>query len=199
MDREFDRGYDRQPYRRLVSTLPGRSRGHSLDSFRVEWGPCFIGGVSDGCRWLLIIGQDPATHEAIVHGSWSARPANVPRACSTRLGIDRSYVFINTFLYSVYSATVAAEAGTSTTQRSPLTGSHGSTPSWLISTSRPSSPLDSLPIPRTSSGGRRRGVRRARRPTRRSATRRIPSQRVVRVRSARLKHSPSCANPGTRC
>ena len=30
------------------------------------------------------------------------RPASAPRACLTRLGIERSYVFINTFLYSVF-------------------------------------------------------------------------------------------------
>src|SRR4051794_40827469 len=63
MDREFDRGYYRQPYRRLVSTFPDESV-YPLDSFRVEWGPVFHRGRLDGSARVLIVGQDPATHDA---------------------------------------------------------------------------------------------------------------------------------------
>lgn len=101
MDREFDRGYDRQPYRRLVSTYPDESV-YPLDSFRVEWGPVFHRGRLDGSARLLIIGQDPATHETIARRILVGEAGQRAQGLLTRLGIDRSYVFINTFLYSVY-------------------------------------------------------------------------------------------------
>ncbi len=104
MDREFDRGYDRQPYRRLVSTFPDESV-YPLDSFRVEWGPVFHRGRLDGSARLLIIGQDPATHEAIARRILVGEAGQRAQGLLTRLGIDRSYVFINTFLYSVYGQT----------------------------------------------------------------------------------------------
>jgi hypothetical protein len=101
MDREFDRGYDRQPYRRLVSSFPDESV-YPLDSFRVEWGPVFHRGRLDGSARLLVIGQDPATHEAIARRILVGEAGQRAQGLLTRLGIERSYVFINTFLYSVY-------------------------------------------------------------------------------------------------
>jgi hypothetical protein len=101
MDREFDRGYDRQPYRRLVSEFPDESV-YPLDSFRVEWGPVFHRGRLDRSARLLIIGQDPATHEAIARRILVGEAGQRAQGLLTRLGIERSYVFINTFLYSVY-------------------------------------------------------------------------------------------------
>jgi hypothetical protein len=101
MDREFDRGYYRQPYRDLVSRFPGES-DYPLDSFRVEWGPIFHRGRLDGSARILVIGQDPATHEAIARRILVGEAGQRAQGLLTRLGIDRSYVFINTFLYSVY-------------------------------------------------------------------------------------------------
>ena len=101
MDREFDRGYYRQPYRRLVSTFPDESV-YPLDSFRVEWGPVFHRGRLDGSARVLIIGQDPATHETIARRILVGEAGQRAQGLLTRLGIERSYVFINTFLYSVY-------------------------------------------------------------------------------------------------
>jgi hypothetical protein len=101
MDREFDRGYYRQPYRDLVSRFPNES-DYPLDSFRVEWGPVFHRGRLDGSARILVIGQDPATHEAIARRILVGEAGQRAQGLLTRLGIDRSYVFINTFLYSVY-------------------------------------------------------------------------------------------------
>jgi uracil-DNA glycosylase len=101
MDREFDRGYYRQPYRGLVGSFPGES-AYPLDSFRVEWGPVFHRGRLDGSARVLVIGQDPATHEAIARRILVGEAGQRAQGLLTRLGIERSYVFINTFLYSVY-------------------------------------------------------------------------------------------------
>lgn len=101
MGREFDRGYYRQPYRDLVGSFPDESV-YPLDSFRVEWGPVFHRGRLDGSARVLIIGQDPATHEAIARRILVGEAGQRAQGLLTRLGIERSYVFINTFLYSVY-------------------------------------------------------------------------------------------------
>jgi hypothetical protein len=101
VDREFDRGYYRQPYRGLVSRFPDELV-YPPDSFRVEWGPVFHRGRLDGSARVLIIGQDPATHEAIARRILVGEAGQRAQGLLTRLGIERSYVFINTFLYSVY-------------------------------------------------------------------------------------------------
>ena len=101
MDREFDEGYHRQPYTDLVSSYPGAS-DYPPDAFRVEWGPVFHRGRLDGTARVLIIGQDPATHEAIARRILVGEAGQRAQGLLTRLGIERSYVFINTFLYSVF-------------------------------------------------------------------------------------------------
>src|SRR6478672_8700949 len=91
MAREFDRGYYRQPYRDLVGNFPDASV-YPLDSFRVEWGPVFHRGRLDGSARVLVIGQDPATHEAIARRILVGEAGQRAQGFLTRLGIERSYV-----------------------------------------------------------------------------------------------------------
>src|SRR6478609_3156244 len=63
MERDYDPGY-RGPYRRLVLSYPDESV-YPADSFRVEWGPIFHRGRLDGSARVLVLGQDPAAHDAI--------------------------------------------------------------------------------------------------------------------------------------
>jgi uracil DNA glycosylase superfamily protein len=101
MAREFDPGYDRTPYRELVADYPDES-AYPLDDFRVEWGPVFHRGRLDGTARVLVIGQDPAAHEAIARRILVGEAGQRAQGLLARLGIDRSYVFVNTFLYSVF-------------------------------------------------------------------------------------------------
>jgi hypothetical protein len=100
MRREFDPGY-RGRYRRLVLSYPDESV-YPADSFRVEWGPMFHRGRLDGSARVLVIGQDPATHETITRRILVGEAGQRAQGLLARLGITRSYVFINSFLYSVY-------------------------------------------------------------------------------------------------
>jgi uracil-DNA glycosylase len=100
MIREFDPGY-RGRYRQLVSAYPDESV-YPLDSFRIEWGPVFHRGRLDGSARVLVIGQDPATHETITRRILVGEAGQRAQGLLARLGITHSYVFINTFLYSVY-------------------------------------------------------------------------------------------------
>jgi len=101
MPREFDPGYQRRPYRQLVADYPDETV-YPADAFRVEWGPIFHRGRLDGTARLLVVGQDPAAHEAIARRILVGEAGQRIQGFLTRLGLNRSYVFINTFLYSVF-------------------------------------------------------------------------------------------------
>ena len=101
MNHEFDPGYTHQPYRTLVETYPGADV-YVPDAFRTEWGPMFHRGRLDGTARVVVIGQDPATDETITRRILCGAAGQRFQGFLTRLGIDRSYACINTFLYSVY-------------------------------------------------------------------------------------------------
>jgi hypothetical protein len=97
----FDRGYYKQPFVKLVSEYPAAD-DYPIADFRVEWGPIFHRGRLDGSARILIIGQDPAQHETVARRVLVGTAGKRAQGFLKRLGITRSYVFINTFLYSVY-------------------------------------------------------------------------------------------------
>jgi hypothetical protein len=70
--------------------------------FRVEWGPIFHRGRLDGSARVVIIGQDPAAHEAISRRILVGEAGQRIQGFLAKLGVDRSYVLVNTFLYSVF-------------------------------------------------------------------------------------------------
>ena len=141
MEREFDPGYHRRPYRRLVTDYPDEA-AYPIEAFRVEWGPVFHRGRLDGTARVLVIGQDPAAHEAIVRRILVGEAGQRAQGLLARLGIDRSYVFINTFLYSVYGSRVPSASTTTPWRR---TATSGSTPSSATSRSKRSSRSASSP------------------------------------------------------
>ena len=96
----FDAGY-RRPYSTLVEAFPGEEV-YPSDSFRTEWGPVFHRGRLDGSARVLVIGQDPATHEAICRRILVGEAGQRLQGLLAKIGITRSYVLVNTFLYSVY-------------------------------------------------------------------------------------------------
>jgi uracil-DNA glycosylase len=98
---DFDPGYGWEPFRTLCSEYPGEDV-YPVDDFRTEWGPIFHRGRLDGTAKLLVIGQDPAAHEAYVRRILVGEAGQRTQGFMARLGITRSYVLINTFLYSVY-------------------------------------------------------------------------------------------------
>jgi len=97
----FFPGYSREPFATLVANYPGRDV-HPLKDFRVEWGPIFHRGRLDGSARVLIIGQDPAQHEVCVRRILVGTAGKRVHGFLKRLGMTRSYVLINTFLYSVF-------------------------------------------------------------------------------------------------
>jgi hypothetical protein len=101
MAKSFDAGYADQPFRDLVESEPGTSVYPAKD-FRVEWGPVYHRGRLDGSARVLVIGQDPAQHETIARRILVGEAGHRLQGFLGKLGVDRSYVLVNTFLYSVF-------------------------------------------------------------------------------------------------
>jgi uracil-DNA glycosylase len=94
-------GYDTEPFAALVADYPGE-QVYPLADFRVEWGPIFHRGRLDGSARVLVLGQDPATHESIARRILVGEAGQRVQGLLAKVGISRSYVLVNTFLYSVY-------------------------------------------------------------------------------------------------
>jgi hypothetical protein len=73
----------------------------------VEWGPIFHRGRLDGSARVLVIGQDPAQHETIIRRILVGEAGRRVQGFLAKLGVTHSYVFINTYLYSVYGSVKA--------------------------------------------------------------------------------------------
>jgi len=100
----YDPGPVGEPYVSLVGSYPG-AEVYPPASFRVEWGPIFHRGRLDGSARLLVIGQDPAQSEAVVRRILVGEAGHRTQGLMAKLGFARSYLLINTFLYSVYGQT----------------------------------------------------------------------------------------------
>jgi uracil-DNA glycosylase len=98
---EFDPGYGGEPFATLVAEYPGDDVYPQAD-FRTEWGPIFHRGRLDGTARVLVVGQDPATHESIARRVLVGEAGQRVQGFLARLGIDGSYVVVNALLYSVY-------------------------------------------------------------------------------------------------
>jgi len=107
MMHEFDPGYGAEPYKSLCANYPGMDV-YPPDQFRVEWGPIFHRGRLDGSAHILVIGQDPAQHESIARRVLVGEAGRRLQGFLAKLGINRSYVIINTYLYSVYGSVKAS-------------------------------------------------------------------------------------------
>lgn len=107
MPHAFDPGYVAEPFLSLCSGYPDADV-YPPDQFRVEWGPVFHRGRLDGSARVLVIGQDPAQHETIVRRILVGEAGRRLQGLLAKLGVTRSYVCINTWLYSVYGGVKAA-------------------------------------------------------------------------------------------
>jgi hypothetical protein len=106
MAHPFDPGYVAKPFRTLCESYPG-AEAYPPDRFRLEWGPIFHRGRLDGSARVLVIGQDPAQHEAVVRRVLVGEAGRRLQGFLAKLGITTRYVIVNTFLYSVFGSVSA--------------------------------------------------------------------------------------------
>jgi uracil-DNA glycosylase len=79
-----------------VQNYPGEDV-YPPGDIRTEWGPIFHRGRLDGSARVLVIGQ----HEAIVRRILVGQAGQRAQGFLAKLGITKSYVLINMFLFSV--------------------------------------------------------------------------------------------------
>jgi hypothetical protein len=72
------------------------------ERFRLEWGPMYYRGRLDGSARVLIVGQDPAASENVVRRILAGEAGQRVQRFLAKLGITRSYVMVNSVLYSIF-------------------------------------------------------------------------------------------------
>lgn len=70
--------------------------------FRVDFGPVYYRGRLDGTARLLVVGQDPSVNEILASRAFVGQSGQRLQGFLAKLGLARSYVMLNTFLYSVF-------------------------------------------------------------------------------------------------
>ncbi len=91
-------------------------QSHPSGRFRLEFGPVYYRGRLDSTARVLVVGQDPAPNELIAHRAFVGASGQRVQGLLRKLGVGRSYVMLNTFLYGVFGqydtelAAVSAEA-----------------------------------------------------------------------------------------
>ena len=91
----------RRPFAGLAADYPGPEAYPPAD-FRIEWGPVFHRGRLDGSALVLVLGQDPGQHECIARRILVGEAGQRVQGFLRKLGVERSYVMTNAFLYSVF-------------------------------------------------------------------------------------------------
>jgi len=86
----FANHFDNRP-----SYSPWKSR------FRMAWGPIFYRGRLDGSAKVIVIGQDPAADEDVARRILVGSAGQRVQGFLRKLGLVRSYVMVNTFLYGL--------------------------------------------------------------------------------------------------
>jgi hypothetical protein len=75
---------------------------HPSGRFRLDFGPVFYRGRLDGSARILVVGQDPSTNEILSHRIFVGKSGQRVQGFLRKLGVTRSYIMVNTFLYSVF-------------------------------------------------------------------------------------------------
>jgi uracil-DNA glycosylase len=83
-------------YRGLGRVVVGR------EAFRWHHGPMFFRGRLDGSAKVVVIGQEGAQDESLSHRSFTGGTGARMQHLLRHLGFDRSYLFLNSFVYPIF-------------------------------------------------------------------------------------------------
>jgi hypothetical protein len=101
MTTSFDPGPP-APWAERFSAAPLATYESRPDLFRLDFGPVAYRGRLDGTARLLVVGQDPSVNEILAHRAFVGQSGQRLQGFLTKLGLTRSYVMLNTFLYSIF-------------------------------------------------------------------------------------------------
>jgi uracil-DNA glycosylase len=83
-------------YRGLGRAVLGR------EVFRWHHGPMFFRGRLDGSARVVVVGQEGAQDESLSHRSFTGGTGARMQHLLRHLGLDRSYLFLNSFVYPIF-------------------------------------------------------------------------------------------------
>lgn len=89
-------------------------------TFRWHFGPMFYRGRLDGSARVLVLGQEGAQDESLSHRSFTGGTGSRMQHFLAHIGLDRSYVFLNTFVYPIFGQYDAALQPLAQDPRSPI-------------------------------------------------------------------------------
>jgi hypothetical protein len=101
MTTSFDPGPP-DPWAERFAAAPLSTYESRPDLFRVDFGPVMYRGRLDGSARLLVVGQDPSVNELLGHRVFVGQSGQRLQGFLAKLGLTRSYVMLNTFLYSIF-------------------------------------------------------------------------------------------------
>jgi uracil-DNA glycosylase len=82
-----------------------RGLGHAVvrrEAFRWHHGPMFYRGRLDGSARVVVVGQEGAQDESLSHRSFTGGTGARMQHLLRHLGLDRSYLFLNSFVYPIF-------------------------------------------------------------------------------------------------
>lgn len=83
-------------YRALGKAALGR------EAFRWHHGPMFYRGRLDGSAKVILVGQEGAQDESLSHRSFTGGTGSRMQCFLRFIGFDRSYLFLNSFVYPIF-------------------------------------------------------------------------------------------------
>jgi uracil-DNA glycosylase len=103
-------------YRGLGRAVLGR------EAFRWHHGPMFFRGRLDGSARVVLVGQEGAQDESLSHRSFTGGTGARMQHLLRHLGLDRSYVFLNSFVYPIFGQYTDDLRPLAQDGRSPIVG-----------------------------------------------------------------------------
>jgi uracil-DNA glycosylase len=89
----------------FASTPNCRGLGRAVlgrEAFRWHHGPMFFRGRLDGSAKVVLVGQEGAQDESLSHRSFTGGTGARMQHLLRHLGLDRSYLFLNSFVYPIF-------------------------------------------------------------------------------------------------
>jgi uracil-DNA glycosylase len=98
---KFDKGPKASWAKKFFEAPRATYLAHPSGRFRTEFGPVYYRGRLNGTAKMLIIGQDPSTDEILAQRNLVGASGQRVQKLLNKLGVTKSYVMFNTFLYGI--------------------------------------------------------------------------------------------------
>jgi uracil-DNA glycosylase len=98
---KFDKGPNSTWARKFFEAPRNYYATHPSGRFRIDYGPVYYRGRLGSGVKVLIVGQDPSTDELLAQRNLVGSSGQKAQRLLNKLGIKKSYVIFNTFLYGI--------------------------------------------------------------------------------------------------